>query len=163
MDFVIDRPGHYRGQCAELCGIGHAYMPIVVQAVAPDAFKTWALAEQQRQAAWRSESAARPWTMAEAMTQGQATYEAVCAACHQKDGQGLPGAFPPLKGSKVVAGPIAEHILLVVHGSPKNPVMRAFGKEMDDRQLAGLITYERNAWGNGTGDLATPEQVEAAR
>ena len=75
----------------------------------------------------------------------------------------FPGAFPALKGSKVATGPIADHIRFVVHGSPKNPVMRAFGKEMDDRKLAGLITYERNAWGNSTGDLATPEQVEAER
>jgi cytochrome c oxidase subunit 2 len=138
-------------------------MPIVVQAVAPDEFQTWVAAEQQRQAAERSASAARPWTMAEAMAAGQATYKSVCAACHQKDGQGIAGAFPALKGSKVATGPLAEHLHFVIHGSPKNPVMRAFGTEMDDRQLAGVITYERNAWGNDTGDLVTPAQVESAR
>jgi cytochrome c oxidase subunit II len=163
VDIAIDRPGLYRGQCAELCGVGHAYMPIVVQAVAPAEFKTWIATEQQRQAAERSESAARPWTMAEALAQGQETYEAICAACHQKDGQGIPGAFPALKGSKVAKGPIADHIRFVLHGSPKNPVMRAFGKELDDRKIAGIVTYERNAWGNSTGELATPEQAEAAR
>lgn len=163
MDIAIDKPGLYRGQCAELCGTGHAYMPIVVQAIAATEFQTWVADEQQRQAAERAASAARPWTMAEAMTEGQKTFESVCAACHQKDGMGIPGAFPALKGSKVAAGPLADHLHFVIHGSAKNPVMRAFGKEMDDRQLAGIMTYERNAWGNDTGDLVTPEQVEAAR
>jgi cytochrome c oxidase subunit 2 len=163
MDFVIERPGLYRGQCGELCGARHAYMPIVVEAVAPEEFQNWAAAQRQRQAQERSESAARPWTLDEAMAQGQIAYEALCAACHQKDGTGIPGVFPALKGSKVATGPMADHIRFVVHGSQKNPVMRAFGKEIDDRQLAGLITYERNAWGNSTGDLVTSEQVGAAR
>jgi cytochrome c oxidase subunit 2 len=163
VDINIERPGWYRGQCAELCGAGHAYMPIVVHAVPPAQFEGWVAQEQRRQAAELAQAAGRPWTRDEAMTQGQETYETICAACHQKDGKGIPGTFPALAGSAVATGPLRAHLKIVVHGSQRNPVMRAFGKELSDLKLAGVITYERNAWGNDTGDLVTPDQVGAAR
>ncbi len=97
------------------------------------------------------------------MGEGKKTFESICAACHQVDGKGIPGAFPALDGSAVVNGPLQAHLTFVIHGSPRNPIMRPFGKELNDRQLAGVLTYERNAWSNHTGDLVTPEQVKAAR
>ena len=161
-DIVIDKPGVYRGQCAELCGTGHGFMPIVVKAVSPAEFQSW-VAQNKAAAAVEKKSAEAPWTREIAMAQGKILYESVCAVCHQPNGKGIPGAFPALDGSPVVRGPLAGHLKFVIHGSPRNPVMRAFGKEMDDRQLAAVLTYERNSWGNHSGDLVTPQEVEAVR
>jgi cytochrome c oxidase subunit 2 len=161
-DIVIDKPGFYRGQCAELCGAGHGFMPIVVQAVTPAEFQTWS-AQRQQAAAAEKASAAAPWGRDVAMSEGKKTFESICAACHQVNGKGIPGAFPALDGSAVVNGPLEAHLKFVIHGSPRNPVMRAFGKELNDRQLAAVLTYERNSWSNHTGDLVMPQQVEAAR
>lgn len=161
-DITIEKPGFYRGQCAELCGAGHGFMPIVVHAVPLAEFQSW-VAQGKEAATVEKKSAAAPWTRQLAMTQGKKIFESVCAACHQPTGKGIPGVFPALDGSKVVNGPLAGHLKFVIHGSPRNPVMRPFGKEMDDRQLAAVITYERNSWSNHTGDLVTPQEVEAAR
>lgn len=161
-DIVIDKPGVYRGQCAELCGAGHGFMPIVVKAVSPAEFLAWVTQSQKAEAAERKSEAA-PWTRQLAMTQGKKIFDSVCAACHQLDGKGIPGVFPALDGSKIVNGPLAAHIKFVVHGSPRNPIMRPFGKEMNNRQLAAVLTFERNSWSNHTGDLVTPEEVEKAR
>lgn len=161
-DIVIDKPGIYRGQCTELCGTGHGFMPIVVQAVTKEEFQQWVTQSQQAAAAESSRSTA-PWSREAAMEEGRKTFESSCAACHQADGKGIPGAFPALDGSAVVNGPLQAHLTFVIHGSPRNPIMRPFGKELSDRQLAGVLTYERNAWGNHTGDLVTPEQAKAAR
>lgn len=163
VDLVIRKPGWYLGQCAELCGVNHAYMPIVVQAMPAADFDRWAAAERERLEKERYAAQARPWTMEEALAVGQKTYESICAACHQPNGEGIPGAFPALKGSAIVRGPAPAHIRFVLKGSPKNPVMRAFGPELDDRELAGVLTYERQAWGNDMGDLITPEEVKEAR
>lgn len=162
IDIIIDRPGIYRGQCAELCGSDHALMPIVVQAVTPQEFQAW-IEQGKQQKVKEDESEEASWTQQLALTQGKKIYDSVCAACHQPDGKGIPPTFPTLDGSKIVTGAVQEHIRMVVHGSPRNPVMRGFGKEMSNRQLAAVITYERNAWGNHTGDLVTPQQVEAER
>jgi cytochrome c oxidase subunit II len=161
-DIVIDKPGIYRGQCAELCGAGHGFMPIVVKAVSPAEFLAWVTQSKKAEAA-EHESEQGPWTRQLAMTQGKKIFDSVCAACHQLNGKGIPGVFPALDGSKIVNGPLAGHIKFVVHGSPRNPVMRPFGKEMNNRQLAAVLTYERNSWSNHTGDLVTPEEVEKAR
>jgi cytochrome c oxidase subunit 2 len=161
-DIVIDQPGTYRGQCAELCGAGHAFMPIVVQAVSAQQFAAW-LAREKKEEAAEGVQATAPWSREVAMSEGKKLFDSVCAACHQTDGKGIPGAFPPLDGSAVVNGPLQAHLKFVIHGSPRNPVMRPFGKEMNDRQLAAVLTFERNSWSNHTGDLVTPEQVEAAR
>ncbi len=162
VDIRIDQPGVYRGQCAMLCGAGHAFMPIVVRAVTPDEFLAWVKDRQATATAQKSQAAA-PWTKDLAMAAGADVYGSICAACHQPDGKGEPGAFPALDGSPVVNGPLAAHLKIVVHGSPRNPAMAAWGEQLDNRQIAGVITYERNSWGNKTGTLVTPEQVEAAR
>lgn len=159
MSFVIDKPGTYRGQCAELCGAGHAFMPIVVEAMMPAAYAEWMSKEKAALAATNAQ-AAGPWNMNAAMAQGKKVYGTICVACHQANGKGIKGAFPALDGMSIS---VKDHIDIVVHGSKKNPVMQAYGKQLSDRDIAAVITYERNAWGNHTGDLITPKEIEAAR
>jgi len=159
MSFVVSKPGMYRGQCAELCGAGHAFMPIVVKAVTPAAFADWVHKEKAAAAASKAE-ATGPWDMKSAMAQGKKIYGSICAACHQANGQGIKGTFPALDGMKLS---VKDHINIVVHGSKKNPVMQAYGKQLSDREIAAVITFERNSWSNHTGDLITPKEVEAAR
>jgi cytochrome c oxidase subunit 2 len=161
--FTIDKPGAYRGQCAELCGVGHGFMPIVVKAVSRKDFQSWIKQAKQEAAQQKKASGQAPWTMSRALKEGKQTFDSICAACHKNDGEGQPGMFPALKGSPIATGPLKGHLDIVIHGSKKNPLMRPWGKQMNDRKLAGVITYERNAWGNNTGDLVKPEQVEAAR
>ena len=159
MTFVVSKPGMYRGQCAELCGAGHAFMPIVVKAIMPAAFADWVQKEKAAAAATKAD-AAGPWDMKIAMAQGGKVYGSTCSACHQANGQGIKGTFPALDGMKLS---VKDHIHIVVHGSKKNPAMQAYGKQLSDRDIAAVITYERNSWNNHTGDLITPKEVEAAR
>ena len=162
IDLHIDEPGTYRGQCAELCGSGHAYMPVVVEAVTPAAYEEW-LAQKQEAAAKQAEQASAPYNFEVAMKQGKNVYESACASCHQTNGKGIEGTFPALEGGKITTGPVEGHMKIVIHGSEKNPVMQAYGDKLSNRELAAVITYERNAWSNDTGDLVTPQAVEAAR
>ena len=175
--FRADRPGVFRGQCAELCGKNHGFMPIVVRAVSETDYEQWvaesggvaggeADAEPARpgqiQAAAATETEVpAEWTMDAAMEIGEKVYGAHCAACHQVNGEGLAPAFPALKGSAVAVGDIAAHIDVVVKGTP-GTAMAAFSY-LSDADLAAVVTYERNAWGNDTGDLVSPEDVAARR
>lgn len=147
-----EKAGFYRGQCAELCGKDHAFMPIVVEAKPAAAFDQW-LAEkkqQQQQAALAAEqSLDKTFTREELMAEGEKEFVARCAACHQANGQGLPPTFPALAGSAVAQGPAADHINVVRFG--KN-VMPAFGKALSPKVIAAIVTYERNAWGNKPSD-----------
>jgi cytochrome c oxidase subunit 2 len=158
--FTADRPGIYRGQCTELCGKDHGFMPIVVEAVSEADYKLW-VADQKKQMAANADDPNKVWTMDEMMARGKTAYEANCAACHQANGKGL-GAFPALDGSKIAGDPAhkADHIKLVLGG--KN-AMPAWGKTLSDTEIAAAITYERNSWGNKTGDLVQPADVKAAR
>lgn len=157
----IDEPGIYRGQCAELCGRDHAFMPIVVAAVEEDEYRDW-VAQQQAAQASTSEDADKTWDMDELMSRGEQVYNSSCAACHQADGSGMPPAFPGLLGTELVTGPVEKHIDVVVHGVP-GTAMQAFGAQLDDADLAAVVTYERNAWGNDTGDVVQPSDIKAAR
>ena len=163
----IDEPGTYRGQCTELCGRDHAFMPIVVIAMEQDDYDAW-VAEQVEAQAGEAELLAsdRDWTQAELMERGQGVFMSQCAACHQPNGQGLPAAgFPALTGDSMAADParLADHIDIVLHGSDVNPAMAAFGRTLNDLDIAAVITYERNAFGNDTGDVVQPRDVGAAR
>jgi cytochrome c oxidase subunit 2 len=158
----LNREGTFRGQCAELCGTWHSRMPIVVESVSEDKYKTWV--EQQKQAMVASAAEAsmdRTWTQDELMEKGQAEYNVKCAACHQITGKGLPPAFPPLAGSKVTTGPIAGHLETVLNGRPGTAMVA--WNALTDLELAAIITYERNAWGNDTGDVIQPRDIKAAR
>ncbi len=98
----------------------------------------------------------------ELMTMGEKVYMTACAACHQPTGAGLPPAFPALKGSVIATGDIAVHIDMVLNGSKKNAAMAAFASQLTKTEIAAVVTYERNAWGNNTGDLVQPAAVDAA-
>lgn len=158
----IDKPGIYRGQCAELCGKDHGFMPVVVDVRSPQDFDAWIdeqlVAQEQAKAA---EAARGIMSKDELMALGQKVYESHCAACHQVAGTGLPGAIPALKGSAIVTKDIPAHIHIVVEGKP-GTAMQAFGKQLSNSEMAAVITYERNAWGNDTGDLVQAADVAAA-
>lgn len=156
----IDEPGVYRGQCAELCGKDHGYMPIVVQAVAPEEFDKW-VSLQKDKAASAEASAGKTWTQDELMEKGKKVYASACAACHGPNGEGV-GPFPKMTGSKIVTGPLAAHLNIVMKGKP-GTAMQAFAGQMNDADLAAVITFERNGFGNKTGDVVQPSQVKAAR
>lgn len=157
--FKADKVGVYRGQCAELCGTGHGFMPIVVEVKSVADYKQWASAEKG--AAAKAEAAAaaasgKVFSKAELMAKGEEVYKANCAACHQVGGTGG-GPFPALKGSPVATtGPISEHIHRIVHGKG---IMPPFGSQLSALDIAAVATYERNAWGNNTGDVVQPSQV----
>jgi len=155
----VDKPGTYRGQCAELCGKDHGFMPIVVNAVAPEEFDKWVVAQKQKSAA-EAASADKVWTRDELMAKGKQVYQ-VCAACHGPNGEGV-GPFPKLAGSPIATGPLPGHLAIVVKGKP-GTAMQAFGAQMNDADIAAVITYERNSFGNKTGDVVQPAQVKAAR
>ena len=153
----VDEPGIYRGQCTELCGKDHGFMPVVVEAKSKEDFAAW-LAERKQAAAAERELTSKEWTMEELMARGEKAYNTTCAACHQPTGEGLPPMFPALKGSPVATGPAEGHIDIVFHGRPGTS-MAAFGKQLSPVDLAAIITYERNAWGNNVGDMVTPKDI----
>jgi cytochrome c oxidase subunit 2 len=172
--FTADKPGVYRGQCSQICGKEHGYMPIVVVAKAPEEYAAWvkeqkakmpaAQAPQQVAAAAPAAPAADPnkkWTAEELKAAGEKVFAANCAACHQATGKGMPPAFPALDGSKVVNGPKAAQLALVLNGK-QGTAMASFAR-LSDSELASVVTYTRNAWGNKTGEAIQPAEVKAAR
>jgi len=160
----VDKPGIYRGQCAELCGKDHGFMPIVVEVKSEADYAKW-IEEQNTLLAQAAEaekaSLNASLSMDELMTLGETTYVAYCAACHQVSGLGLPPAFPALKDSAVAKGDIAEHISTVFNGKAGTG-MQGYGKQLSMKQIAAVVTYERNAWGNNTGDAVQAADVQAA-
>lgn len=157
----VEKPGTYRGQCAELCGTNHGFMPIVVEAVTEDEFNKW-VEQQTGQKQQQAAAAAKKWTMEELMAQGEKVYNTTCAVCHKPDGTGTPPVFPALKGSKIATGPVADHINIVLNGKG-GTAMQAFGSQLSDSDIAAVITYERNAWGNSTKDAIQPTDITAAK
>lgn len=156
---IITEPGTYRGQCTELCGRGHGFMPIVVKAVPEEEYLAW-VDENKKAQAEAAAGSDREWTRDELMARGEEVYKNTCAVCHQPTGKGMPGTFPALDGSAIVTGSVADHIDRVVNG--KN-MMPAFGKQLPESDIAAVITYERNAWGNHTGDVVQPKDIKAAK
>ena len=164
----VDKAGTYRGQCKELCGKGHGYMPVVVDAVPMEEYKAWVVAKKEEMAK-ASAGADKEWTKDELVAEGKGVYEKNCAVCHQITGAGLPPAFPALTGSKVATGPIFDadgkylkdgHLDRVLNGIRVMPGWKAL---LNDTEIAAVITYERNALGNSVGDVLQPAQVKAAR
>lgn len=159
--FETDQIGTYRGQCAELCGTNHGFMPIVVDVVSQADYEKW-VASKKDDAAAAEASGNKTWSKDELMSHGKSVYVTNCAACHQAEGQGIPPMFPALKGGPIVLGDVAKHIDVVVNGVP-GTAMQAYGAQLNDADLAAMITYERNAWGNDTGDVVQPADIKAAR
>ena len=157
----VDKPGIYRGQCAELCGKDHGFMPIVVEVKSQADYDTW-MGERKAEAAKLKELTSKEWTLDELVARGDKIYHTTCVACHQAEGQGLPPMFPALKGSKIATGPKEAHLSLVFHGKP-GTAMAAFGKQLSEVDIAAVVTYERNAWGNNKGDMVTPKEVLALK
>lgn len=157
----VPEPGIYRGKCAELCGANHGFMPIVVEVKTKEDYAKW-IASQKQEAMAVAASADKTWTKEELMAKGEQVYATSCAACHQINGEGLAGVFPGLKGSAVAVGDIAKHIDVVMNGVAGTS-MAPYAAQMNDVDLAAVITYERNAWGNNAGDMAQPSDIKAAR
>lgn len=153
----VDKAGTYRGQCTELCGKDHGFMPIVVEAVPQAEYAAW-IGEQRAAAEKEKQLTEKDWTMAELMERGEQSYQNACASCHQQNGNGLPPAFPALRGSAIAVGDVDGHLDIVVNGK-RGTAMQAFGEQLNEVDIAAIITYERNAWGNNVGDLVTPKQV----
>lgn len=161
----IPEPGVYRGQCTELCGQGHAYMPIVVE-VRPEAeFDAW-IEEQVLAGALAGEAAvaarAKTWTMEELMPMGEEVFVKHCMTCHERDGMGQGIKYPALNGSAIATGPIVDHLDRVMNGLADTE-MQAWAPQLSDLDIAAVITYERNAWDNATGDIVQPITVYEAR
>ncbi len=153
----VEEPGVYRGQCAELCGKDHGFMPIVVEARSEADYRAW-LDEKKAAAVAIAALTEKTFEFDELYARGEKVYNSSCAACHQLNGEGIPNAFPSLKGQGVAVGPIADHIAVVINGVP-GTAMQAFGKQLSEVDLAAVVTYERNAWGNNMGDKAQPIDI----
>jgi cytochrome c oxidase subunit 2 len=163
--FKAEKIGTYRGQCVELCGKEHAFMPIVVNVVSDEDYTKWVEGKKKEMAAL-ADDPNKTWTIDELKQRGEKVYAANCVACHQATGKGVPGAFPALDGSKVVNGPKAEQITTVLKGrdTPATPgAMPAFGS-LSDTEIAAVITYTRNTWSNKAQEnIVQPAEVLAAR
>ena len=158
--FRAENEGVYRGNCAELCGKEHGFMPIEVHAVSAEKYTAW-VAEQKKKMAAAADDPNKTYAMEELKQRGEKVYAANCVACHQANGKGVPPAFPGLDGSKISLGQIAAHVDIVLNGKP-GTAMAAF-KQLNDVEIAAVVTYERNAWGNKAGDMAQPADIRAIR
>jgi cytochrome c oxidase subunit 2 len=164
--FRVDEPGVYRGQCAELCGKEHGFMPIVVNAVPEQEYIAWVASQRDAKHATDQAGAAvaeKAYPLEELKSGGEKVYTHTCIACHQANGQGLPPAFPALANGKTATGAIAGVINIVVNGSTRNPAMAAWKNQLSDLELASVITYVRNSFGNSIGDLVQPKDIASAR
>jgi cytochrome c oxidase subunit 2 len=157
--FRAEKTGTFRSQCVELCGKEHGFMPIVVRVVSTEDYSKWVLAQQQ-QAAKAAADDTKTFALPELMQRGEKVYAANCVACHQANGRGTPPAFPPLAGSKLATGPKEGHIDIVLNGKP-NTAMQSF-KQLSNADMAAVITYERNSWGNKAGEVQ-PAEIQARR
>ena len=155
----IEEPGVYRGNCTELCGRDHGFMPIVINAVPKAEYAVW-VEEQKAMQLAAAAGADKEWTKEELLEKGAEVYAANCAACHMAEGQGIEGLFPALKGSAIVNGPASEIIMRVLNG--KN-MMPAFKDILNDVDIAAAMTHERNSWGNTVKDVVQPSDVKAMR
>ena len=158
--FKADKVGVYRGQCAELCGKEHGFMPIVVNVKSDADYTKW-VEEQKKLMAAKMDDPNKQWTKPELVARGEKVYAATCVACHQATGKGTPPAFPPLDGSKVVQGPKDNQVAVLINGR-QGTAMASF-KSLSDVELAAVIAYTRNSWGNKSDDVPMPADIKAAK
>jgi cytochrome c oxidase subunit 2 len=157
--FKAEKPGIYRGQCAELCGKEHGFMPIVVEVKTKADYATWVAAQKAKVVA-AADDPAKVWDAKDLLARGEKVYAANCVACHQASGKGVTGAFPALDGSKVVNGAKADQMALVLNGKA-GTAMASF-KQLSDTDLAAVLSYTRNSWGNKAGEVQ-PSEIRQAR
>jgi cytochrome c oxidase subunit 2 len=163
--FRAETTGTFRSQCVELCGKEHGFMPIVVKVVSQDEYSKWA-GDKLKLVAAAADDPNKQYSLDELKKRGEQVYAKNCVVCHQATGKGQAPMFPPLDGSKVVLGPKAGQIGTVLNGVVRNgapTAMVAFGKQLNDTELAAVITYTRNNWGNKTGEAIQPAEVKALR
>ncbi|WP_443627414.1 cytochrome c oxidase subunit II [Candidatus Njordibacter sp. Uisw_002] len=153
--------GIYRGKCTELCGVNHGFMPIVLEAVTSDEYQVW-LEEQRAGKIAEAQAALGEFSYDELMVKGADVYARSCAACHGNEGQGLGSVFPALAGSSMALNDMAGHIDIVLNGKPGS-AMQSFSAQLSDVDIAAVITFERNAWGNDTGETVTPKMIIDAK
>jgi cytochrome c oxidase subunit 2 len=158
---IINEPGIYRGQCAELCGKDHGFMPIVVEAVTQSEYEQW-LEGKRAEAVAVAALASQEWSLQDLLAQGETVYKANCAACHGATGAGIPGAFPALTNSPIATGDAAEHMNIVMNGR-SGTAMAAYKAQLNDVDLAAVITFERNSLGNSVADMVQPSAIKNAR
>ena len=152
---IAEEEGIYRGQCAELCGKDHGYMPVVVKVVSREEYDAWFTAKQADAAQIR-ELMSQNFTMDELMERGKTVYQRNCLACHGANGEG--GVGPAIAGSAIATGDLGGHLNVGVNGVPGS-AMQAFGGIINDVEMAAVITYQRNAFGNNMGDMVQPIDV----
>jgi cytochrome c oxidase subunit 2 len=157
--FRANQTGDFYGQCAELCGKEHAYMPIHVKVLSQPDYSAWVDTKNKEMAAL-ADDPNKEWTLAELVARGEKVYQANCQACHQANGKGA-GPIMPLDGSALVRNDAAAQINVVLHGR-NNGTMPAW-KQLSDTEIAAVITYTKNSWSNQTGKLVQPAEIMAAR
>lgn len=175
----VEKPGTYRGQCTELCGRDHGFMPIVVIAKPEAEYQAWLAGqkggksavnvqetqpaapavEKAPEGAVTAVAEAPAGDKTELVAAGQKVYETHCAGCHQTNGEGIPGLFPAISKSPVANGPVATHIAIILNGKP--PLMSSFRNVLKPEEIAAVVTYQRNALGNSTGDVIHAADVTA--
>jgi cytochrome c oxidase subunit 2 len=158
--FRAEKIGDYYGQCAELCGKEHAYMPIHVKVVSAEDYSKWVGAEQKKLAA-KADDPTKVWTLDDITKRGEKVYAANCAACHQASGKGA-GPIKPLDGAAVVLDADKTKEIMVLLNGQNNGAMPAW-KQLSDTDLAAVISYTKNNWSNKTGQIVQPAEVLAAR
>jgi cytochrome c oxidase subunit 2 len=156
--FRADKIGVYRGQCSELCGAQHAFMPIVVNVVSQEDYTKW-VAQKTKEMSSTADDPTKVYALAEQIDRGAKVYAANCAACHQPNGKGA-GTFPALDGSKVVNGPKEGQYNIMLNGKGAMP---KWAGVISDGDIAAVITYTRNSWGNKMGDTVQTQDIVTTR
>ena len=152
----VKKPGTYRGQCTELCGKDHGFMPIVVIAMEKEDYAEW-VEEQKGVAITEASAAEKAWTADELIAKGETVYTNNCASCHMADGAGMPGTFPAITGSAIVNGDINAQLDLMMKGKGMMP---AFGQMLNAVDFAAVSTFVRNGLGNEVGDSIQPSEIK---
>ena len=155
----VDKPGIYRGKCTELCGKNHGFMPIVVKVVEQNEYDEWVSGKKEA-AMKMAELTTKDWTAEELVARGESVYAVNCVACHQTNGQGIPGIFPALADSDVVLNNKERNIEILMEGV-QGAAMNSFSY-LSEVELAAVITYTRQSWGNkenGDGEIVVPKDI----
>ena len=156
----VEEPGIYRGNCTELCGKNHGFMPVVVKVVEKDEYNDWVLAKKE-EAIKLAELTEKEWSLAELSERGEGVYQKNCVACHQMSGEGLPPIFPALAGSDIVMFDKNRNVEILMEGV-QGAAMQSFANQLSEVDMAAVITYTRQAWGNaenGDGEYVVPSDI----